>query len=132
MWATLERMSRVWVALALGAVVLSSVPAMADDTRPPSRMDERDAAFPMPAAQYKEHVARHLEKARGRLEEHITAKQLPQDKADALRAQFREAVARVNARVDEVCSDGTVTKDEADAVHELAHTLLHRIHKEER
>jgi hypothetical protein len=34
--------------------------------------------------------------------------------------------------VDEVCADGTVTKDEADAVHELSRALLHHHHEEGR
>ena len=43
--------------------------------------------------------------------------------------QVNPAVAQITAKVDEVCADGTVTKDEAEAVHELSRSLLHH-HKD--
>jgi len=118
-------------ALALGAI-LCALPAAAF-AQSPSRAapagvtEERDAKFPMTAADFRERVSAHLEKARVRIEEHITARQLPQDKADEVRAKFRQAIAKINAKVDEACADGTVTKEEADAVHELSHALLHHL-----
>jgi hypothetical protein len=115
-------------ALTLGTL-LAAVPAAAY-SQPPAlagMQDERDAKFPMTAAEYREHVSRHLEKARARMEEHIG--QLPADQAEARRAHFKAAVAQINAKVDEVCADGTVTKDEADAVRELSRSLLHH-HKD--
>ncbi len=48
-------------------------------------------------------------------------------KADALRATLHAALAKVDKRVDEVCADGTVTKDEGEAVHGLIKDLRHEM-----
>jgi hypothetical protein len=129
------RVTPAVLALALGAIVCA-LPVAARAHPPASAQsgvtDDRDAKFPMTAAEYRERMTRHIEKARARMEEHITAGQLPQDKADEIRARFRDAVVKINAKVDEVCADGTVTKDEADAVHELSRSLLHHHHEEGR
>jgi hypothetical protein len=127
------RVTTVLSALGLGAI-LSALP-LAAHAQPPARApagvtDDREPKFPMTAADYRERMSRHIEKARARMEEHITARQLPQDKADEIRARFRGAVAKINAKVNEVCADGTVTKEEADAVHELSRSLLHHHHEE--
>jgi hypothetical protein len=45
-----------------------------------------------------------------------------------LRLRFDAAVPRINANVDEVCSDGTVTKEEAEAVRKLSRSLLPHHH----
>jgi len=111
-------------------VTLLAATPVAARTQPPTpagMRDDRDAKFPMTAAEFREHVSRHLEKARARMEERIA--QLPADQAEARRAHFKAAVAQITAKVDEVCGDGTVTKEEAEAVHELSRSLLHH-HKD--
>lgn len=113
------------------AAALCALPATAAYARPgaPSEMrHDGDAKFPMSAADFRQHISDHLQRARARMEEHIANKQLPKDQADQLRAQFDAAVPRINAKVDEVCSDGTVTKEEAEAVWELARSLLPHHH----
>jgi hypothetical protein len=91
--------------------------------------EDAEPKFPMTAAEFRDHVNKRVEKARLKLEEHITEKQLPADKADEHRARFRAAVAQISTKVDEVCADGTVTKEEAEAVRELAKSLLHHHHR---
>jgi nicotinamide mononucleotide adenylyltransferase len=113
-------------ASALALVTLAAAATAVASTQPsaPAAMQEdRDAKFPMTAAEFREHVSRHIEKARARMEEHVA--QLPADQAEARRAHFKAAVAQITTKVDEVCADGTVTKDEAEAVHELSRSLLH-------
>jgi len=112
------------------AAALCSLPAAAQ-ARPDAPSEIRhdgDAKFPMSAADFRQHISDHLQKARARMEEHIANKQLPKDQADQLRAQFDAAVPKINAKVDEVCSDGTVTKEEAEAVRELSRSLLPNHH----
>ena len=109
-----------------------SFPALDSGVRPthaPSDVQqEGDQKFPMAAAEFRQHVTDRVAKARVKMEEHIASKQLPQDKADAHRARFQIAVDQITAKVDEVCADGTVTKEEALAVRELARSLLHHHH----
>jgi hypothetical protein len=115
----------------VAAAALCALPAAAAQARPDAPGELRhdgDAKFPMSAADFRQHISEHLQTARTRLEEHITNKQLPKDQADQLRAQFDAAVPRINAKVDEVCSDGTVTKEEAEAVRELSRSLLPHHH----
>jgi hypothetical protein len=87
-----------------------------------------DKKFPMAAADFRQHVSARIDQARARMEQHIASQQLPQDQADALRARFNAGVAQGSAKVDEVCADGTVTRDEARSVHELAKSLWHHRH----
>jgi len=122
-------MIRLLPALALVAG-LSALPSTAH-ARPPAPAgvhDEAEPKFPMSAAEFRDRVSRRVEQARQKMEEHITEKQLPADKADEHRARFQAAIAQINAKVDEVCADGTVTKEEAEAVHELAKSLWHHHH----
>jgi hypothetical protein len=111
----------VAIATSLSAV---SVVALAEPPQDEHSARE-DLKFPMPAAEFRQHVARHVEKSRQHMEKRIAEKQLEKDKADEARARFASAVALVNAKVDEVCADGTVTREEAEAVHQLAKSLHH-------
>jgi hypothetical protein len=78
------------------------------------------AQFPMPAATFQARIAKHREKAHARLEAHIAKKNLPADKAAAVRAKMAAAEAVVNQEVAKVVADGTVTKEEAKQVREVA------------
>ncbi|MDB4941665.1 MAG: hypothetical protein JWP97_1199 [Labilithrix sp.] len=87
-------------------MTLVAVPAFADEGKGPS--------FPIPAAQFKQHVDARQAKARQHMEER--ASKLPANEAQALRAKFDENTAKVNAEVAKAIADGTVTKEEAHAV----------------
>jgi hypothetical protein len=124
------RTNRFLPALALAAGLCAlPVAAHAQPPSPAGLHDEAEPKFPMTAAEFRERVSRRIEQARAKMEEHIAEKQLPADRADEHRARFRAAVAQISTKVDEVCADGTVTREEAEAVHELAKSLLHRHHQ---
>jgi hypothetical protein len=120
-------------ALAL-ATSLFAVPAFAGNAGGPGHSGDETAAdgaphggkrgqhaksgsgkkFPMPAADFKQKIDQRLAKARAHMEQR--AAKLPEGKAKEARASFEAGVAKVNAEVAKVTSDGTVTKDEAGQV----------------
>ena len=108
-------------AIALASLVAMpafAAPADAQGQTPAKTRTEGDRAgkkhFPMPAAEFKAKVDTRMAKARQRMEER--AKDLPADQAKELRAKFDAAAAKVNAEVAKAVADGTVTKEEAQAV----------------
>ena len=100
--------------LSAAAVVLATlvaVPAMAGD--------KHDAGnFPMPAATFKQKVDARQAKAREHMEKR--AAKLNAEQAKELRAKFDARAAKINAEVGKATADGTVTKEEADAVRKVA------------
>ena len=74
--------------------------------------------FPMPAAEFKSKIDARMAKARKHMEE--KAASLPADQAKELRAKFEASVAAVNAEVAKAIADGTVTKEEAQAVRAVS------------
>jgi len=99
--------SKILGAVLVGLSCLVAVPAFADgnNTKP---------NFPMPAAEFQQHVQARQTKAREHMEK--KAAQLPADQAKELRAKFDANIAKVNAEVAKAVADGTVTKEEAQAV----------------
>jgi hypothetical protein len=93
----------------------------------------RDAtvpACPGGALDFQARVAKRAEKVRARVEEHIAKKNLPADKAAAVRAKMAAAQAAINQEVAKVVADGTVTKEEAKQVREVARAQRpHKGHK---
>jgi hypothetical protein len=79
--------------------------------------------YPATAADFRQLVSERVAKSRARVEDYIAGKQLRPEDAAALRARFQTDVDQVMRKVDEVCADGTVTHEEARAVHELAQSL---------
>ena len=124
-------MSRFATMALAAALSVIAVPAFADTNGSAVALEEHGDSkkFPMPAAEFRQHTQARLEKARARMEAHISKKQLPEDKAAAARAHFNEAAAKMNEKVEAVCADGTVTKEEALEVRALAKQLFHH-HKE--
>ena len=51
------------------------------------------------------------------------AAKLSADDAKALRAKFDDGEAKINAEVGKATADGTVTKEEAQAVRKVAHEV---------
>jgi hypothetical protein len=84
--------------------------------------------FPVAADKFQKHVDKRIEKARAKLEEHMKAKNLPEDKRAAARKAFDAGAAQVQAAAKKAGEDGTVTKDEAKAVRELARSLRQKGH----
>ena len=88
------------------------------------RKEGNEKKFPMPAADFRAHFTQRTDKMRARLEEHIAKKNLAQDKADEIRARFNAGVAKVSEKVEAVCADGTVTKEEAQEVRAVAKSVM--------
>ena len=93
------------------ATVFAAAPAMAGEKH-------EKANFPMPAAAFKQKVDARQAKARERMEKHAAT--LSAEQAKELRAKFDAGLAKVNAEVAKAIADGTVTKDEASAVRQVA------------
>ncbi|MDB5215922.1 MAG: hypothetical protein JWO86_3849 [Myxococcaceae bacterium] len=111
------------VATVLALATLVAVPAFAAPAQgraaAPAKTqraegDKGAKHFPMPAAEFQAKVNARQTKARARMEE--KAAQLPADQAKELRARFDANIAKVNAEVAKAVADGTVTKEEAQAV----------------
>ena len=106
------------IALGLLLGTLIAVPAFADPAQggaPRGDRAEKDRiAFPVPAATFKQHVDTRMAKARAHMEER--ASKLPADQAKELRAKFEAGATAMNAEVAKAIADGTVTKEEAQAV----------------
>ncbi len=98
------------VVVALGALV--AIPAFADGNEGGGKGPR--LSFPVPAATFKQHVDARQAKMRDHVEKRAST--LPADQAKEMRAKFEASVLKVNAEVAKVIADGTVTKDEADAV----------------
>ena len=94
----------------LALATLVSVPAMAGEKG-------GHANFPMPAAEFKAKFDARQTKARERMEKHAAT--LSAEQAKELRAKFDAGAARINAEVTKATADGTVTKEEARAVHDV-------------
>jgi ElaB/YqjD/DUF883 family membrane-anchored ribosome-binding protein len=122
-------MSR-FATLALAAALSTfAVPALAATVREPvagvhEAKGKNEKKFPMAAEEFKKHFAHRTEKARARMEEHISKGNLSKEKAEEVRAKFNAAVTKVSEKVDAVCADGTVTKEEAHEVKALAKSLM--------
>jgi hypothetical protein len=126
-------MNRIVAAVALSlSVAFSSALALAAPQHDHAARHQGDKAdqFPMKAETFREHITTRVGKARERMEEHLTKKSVPEDKAKEVRARFDLNVARLNEKVNEVCADGTVTKEEAHEVHQLVRAM-HPHHKGE-
>lgn len=109
------------VATVLALATLVAVPAFAAPAQgtAPAKTQRAEGGkgakhFPMPAAEFQAKVNARQTKGRARMEE--KAAQLPADQAKELRATFDASVAKVNAEVAKAVADGTVTKEEAQAV----------------
>lgn len=109
-------------ALALSVVGSSAAALAAPAKEHAARHEKGDMAkkFPMKADEFQQHASKRAQKARERMEKHIAEKKLPEDKANEVRAKFNAAQVKVGQKVTEVCADGTVTLDEAKAVHTVA------------
>lgn len=118
-------------ALALSVAGSSAVALAAPAKEHAARHEKGDMAkkFPMKAEEFQQHASKRAQKARERMEKHIAEKKLPEDKANEIRAKFNAAQVKVGQKVTEVCADGTVTLDEAKAVHAVAREAMpHKKH----
>jgi len=111
------------IAVCLTLATLVSVPAFAAPGRPgPARAEHGQKGekpnFPMPAAAFKARIEAHQSRARAHMEER--AKKATPAEAKQIRERFDAITAKVNAEVAKATADGTVTKEEAQAVRAAA------------
>lgn len=104
--------SKFVAALVLAIASLVAVPAFAKG--------DGHAKFPMPAAEFKAKVDARTAKAKQKMEDR--AAKLPADQAKELRAKFDAGTTQINQEVAKATADGTVTKEEAQKVREVAKT----------
>lgn len=83
-------------------------------------------AFPMAADAFKQKVEARITKARQHLVDHMAKKGVDEQKQKDNLAKFDEAAKQVREATDAACADGTVTKDEAKSVRDLAKKLHHK------
>jgi hypothetical protein len=104
-----------------------SAPTAAFSPHRSSVSEEAPHKFPMTASDFRKVIASEVERAREHMERFVVNKELTKDQADAMRARFDVALAKVDKRTAEVCADAIVTKEEADSVHLLVQGLLREI-----
>lgn len=98
------------------STLFAAAPAMAGE-----HGGKGGASFPMPAAAFQTKVNERQAKAREHMEKR--ASKLSAEEAKELRAKFDAGVVKVNAEVAKATADGTVTKEEAKAVRQVAKEL---------
>ncbi|MFO0613410.1 MAG: hypothetical protein U0414_12515 [Polyangiaceae bacterium] len=120
------------IALASFALVAVAVPVVAfADSANAGQVDEKGegkgdkAQFPMAADAFKQKVEARITKARQRLVDHMTKKGVDADKQKEHLDAFDAAAKQVRDAADAAGSDGTVTKEEAKGVRDLAKKLHH-------
>ena len=99
-------------ALALALAVVAA-PALAHERG-------EKVSFPVQGAVFVQHVEARLTKQAERVEQMIAKRQFAKAEADAIRAKVADGAAKVRAEAAKVAADGTVTKEEAEAVHAVA------------
>lgn len=115
------------------ALVLATVSglALADGADKPA-CKHGDAKFPATATEFRAKVQAREARGRARVEQHIAKAQLPAAEADRIRATFEAGAAKVRAKLDAVCADGTVTKEEAHELRAVAREAMPRHGKHRR
>jgi hypothetical protein len=120
---------RLAVLATAAAAALVLAPGASAHADPPaddgSEEGQTHLQYPATAAVFRAYVGDRITAARAKLEHHIVEQQIGQQRADVMRARFDAAIGTLNAKVDEVCADGTVTHEEAHQVHQLAKQLRH-------
>jgi hypothetical protein len=126
---TFIRPAAIAIALTIGA---SSLTAFADDggkadaariREDGSEHAKHEKHFPMEAARFDKMVEHRIEHARAHLEKTIADRKVSDAVAKEMRTDFETGVVAVRAVVTRVEADGTVTKEEAKEVRDLAKEL---------
>lgn len=80
-------------------------------------------SFPMKGADFVQHVEARIAKVRARVEEKVAQRNLPDPVKKQVMAEVDAGGAKVRTAAQKAAADGTVTKEEAKAVRELAHEV---------
>ena len=87
------------------------------------KKDGAHRKFPIEAAKFQQGVDKRISKARERLESVMTKRNAPDALKVQIRKEFEAGVVYVQAAAKRVGADGTVTKEEAKEVRDLAKSL---------
>ncbi len=124
-------MVRVVVILLAASLCAAATPPGAAIPLDRTHVHERgDPHYPMSADRFRAFVGASERKAHENLEWFIDDRGLSAAQADAIRARFEIARAEVDKGTTRVCSDGVVSRREADDVHRLLQKLLREIRAE--
>ena len=115
----------VAIALTIGAAPLTAFAQDKADTAKDAgeHHKKHEQHFPMKAEHFEKMVERRIEKSRAHLDKMIVDNRVPEALAKEMRKDFEDGAVAVRTLAKRAEDDGTVTKEEAKEVHELAKTL---------
>ena len=131
---TVARLAAAFLAAATFAVPMTSFA----ETAPPAPAehghkhhgDKDKAQFPMKADAFRVMVEKKIERVKARVEKGMADHKIPADKRVEIAKAVDEAAKQVRTAVDKAAADGTVTKEEAKQVRELASQLRTKVRSE--
>jgi uncharacterized protein YjbJ (UPF0337 family) len=88
------------------------------------------AQFPMKADEFRSMVEKRIEKIKARVEKGMEEHKLPAVQRAVITRAVDDAAKQVRGAVDKAAADGTVTKEEAKQVRELAEQLRTKVRGE--
>ena len=80
-------------------------------------------AFPMSAAEFMQHVEKRIDRVRTHIEKRLDKRSVPKAKREEIKKDFEAGATQIRAAATKAGADGTVTKEEAKDVRELAKDL---------
>lgn len=130
---TVARFAAALIAAATFAVPMTSFAETAPAAVSPGHKhhgDKDKAQFPMKAEEFRAMVEKRIEKVKARVEKGMEEHKLPREQRVVITKAVDDAAKQVRGAVDKAAADGTVTKEEAKAVRELAEQLRARVRGE--
>ena len=118
------------VAIAL-VLALSAVPvtAFAGDRTPAAETKKDQRRFPMKAESFNKRIEKRIAHMREQLSRTLAAHKVPEAKQAQIKKDFEDSAASVRAAAARASADGTVTKEEAKDVRDLAKGLKRKAHE---
>ena len=130
---TVARLAAALIAAATFAVPMTSFA----ETKPAAierghkqHGDGDKAQFPMKADEFRSKVEKKIEKIKARVEKGMEEHKLPAAQRAVITKAVDDAAKQVRGAVDKAALDGTVTKEEAKQVRELAEQLRAKVRGE--
>jgi hypothetical protein len=130
---TVARLAAALIAAATFAVPMTSFA----ETKPAAvehghkhHGDGDKAQFPMKADEFRSMVEKRIEKIKARVEKGMEEHKLPAAQRVVVTKAVDDAAKQVRGAVDKAAADGTVTKEEAKAVRDLAEQLRAKVRSE--
>jgi hypothetical protein len=130
---TVARLAAALIAAATFAVPMTSFAETAPAAAPHGHKhhgDKNKAQFPMKADEFRSMVEKRIEKIKARVEKGMEQHKLPAATRAVITKAVDDAAKQVRGAVDKAAADGTVTKEEAKQVRELAEQLRSKVRGE--